>query len=275
MMRLACLSLSYSRTFQQGRMNVWSFIDECRRLNLDGVDLNTANAFKSDDPAHLHEIKRRCLDRGLDIPCVSISNNFGQAPQALPAEIEMTKKWIRAAAYLGAPIVRVFAGNPPTEADRPAAWSRAVAASRQVAEFAQPLGVVVALQNHNHAALTRTGDDVLRFLREVDHPNYSHILDTGQYAGSPGASGKTPDELKGTDFYRSISLTAPKALFVRAKLYHVETGKETSLDYDRIFTTLRHVGFNGWVSLVYEGTEENVIAVEKGAAFLRRYLLAQ
>jgi len=61
----------------------------------------------------------------------------------------------------------------------------------------------------------------------------------------------------------------------RKALDHVETGKETSLDYDRIFTTLRHVGFNGWVSLVYEGTEENVIAIEKGAAFLRRYLLAQ
>ena len=141
-----------------------------------------------------------------------------------------------------------------------------------MAEFGESIGVVAALQNHNHGALARTGDDVLEFVRAVDHPNFSHVLDTGQFAGSPGASGPVPPELANADFYKSIAQTAPIATHIRTKLYHVETGRETSLDYERIFDIIRSVHYNGWISLVYEGMEDDRQAIEKGARFLRPFL---
>jgi hypothetical protein len=100
------------------------------------------------------------------------------------------------------------------------------------------------------------------------------VLDTGQYAGSPGASGLAPPELANADFYKSIEQTAPLATHVRAKLYHVETGRETSLDFGRIFNILRSVHYNGWVSLAYEGAEDDRGAIEKGVRFLRTCMTA-
>jgi sugar phosphate isomerase/epimerase len=188
------------------------------------------------------------------------------------AEIEKGKKWLRAAQYLGAPVTRFFAGSPQNEGDREGAFARSVACLRSMAEYGESLGVVAALQNHNHGALCRTGDEVLRYVKEVNHPNFSHVLDTGQFAGSPGASGTAPPELKDADFYKSIEQTAPIATHLRCKLYKVETGRETSLDYDRIFGTIRSVHYNGWISLVYEGQEDDRAAIEKGAKFLRGYL---
>ena len=271
MMKLCCLSLSYKRTFQAGKMDVWSFIEECRRLDLDGVDLHQ-DSITSRDESYLRRVKRACLERGLTIACFSISTNFGVTNEKQAAEIEKGKTWLSVAQYLGAPVTRFFAGSPQGEADRPAAFARSVACLRAMAEHGDSLGVVVALQNHNHGALARTGEDVLRFTREVNHPNFSHVLDTGQYAGSPGAAGVAPPELVNADFYKSIEQTAPVATHVRAKLYHVETGNETSLDYERIFNILRSVHYNGWVSLAYEGQEEDKQAIEKGVRFLRRFI---
>jgi sugar phosphate isomerase/epimerase len=269
MMKLCCLTLSYKRTFQAGKMDIWSFIEECRRLDLDGVDLHH-DAIKSQDAEYLRRVKRACLDRGLTIACFSISTDFGAPRERQTAEIEAGKMWLRVAQYFGAPVARFFAGSPQGDADRHDALRRSVECLRAMAEYGESLGVVAALQNHNHGALARTGDDVLWFVREVDHRNFSHVLDTGQYAGSPGASGAAPPELASADFYRSIEQTAPIASHVRAKLYHVETGRETSLDYERIFNILRSVHYNSWVSLVYEGKEEDRQAIEKGARFLRQ-----
>jgi sugar phosphate isomerase/epimerase len=271
MMKLCCLTLSYRRTFQAGNMDIWSFIEECRRLDMDGVDLHH-DALTSTDEPYLRKVKRACLDRGLTIACFSISTNFGVPKERQAEEIEKGKKWLRIAQFFGAPIARFFAGSPQNEPDRPAAFQRSVECLRAMSEYGESLGVVAGLQNHNHVALSRTGDDVLRFVREVNHANFSHVLDTGQYAGSPGASGNAPAELKGADFYKSIELTAPIATHIRTKLYRVETGRETSLDYERIFGIIRSVHYNGWICLVYEGQEDDRVAIEKGTKFLRQYL---
>ena len=123
------------------------------------------------------------------------------------------------------------------------------------------------------SSIAATGEDVTRLLREVDHPWCKHVLDTGQYLGSPGASGATPEDAGRYDVYASIARTAPLAVLVRAKLYRVKSGKEW-LDYDRIFKTLRDVRFNGFVSLVYEGWPDMdaLHAVPIGVKFLRGYL---
>ena len=177
MLRLSILTLSYRQAFDSGRMDLMSFLDTCRELSVEGVDLHDS-AFPAEDRASLLAVKRDCLDRGLDIPCIAISNNFARPADELPADIQRTKTWIERAALLGAPQVRVFSGTPATEADRPASWDRCADALRECAEFGAEVGVVVSLQNHNHKQIAPDGEDVLRLIRQVDHPNLGHVLDT-------------------------------------------------------------------------------------------------
>ena len=193
MLRLSILTLSYRQAFDDGRMDLMSFLDTCRELSVEGVDLHDS-AFPAVDRASLLAVKRECLDRGLDIPCIAISNNFARPAEDLAADVQRTKTWIERAALLGAPQVRVFSGKPFSEDDRAASWDRCADALRECAEFGAEVGVVVSLQNHNHNQIAPDGEDVLRLIRQVDHPNLGHVLDTGQYAGSPGASGFADDE---------------------------------------------------------------------------------
>ena len=274
MLRLSILTLSYRQAFDDGRMDLMSFLDTCRELSVEGVDLHDS-AFPAVDRASLLAVKRECLDRGLDIPCIAISNNFARPADELPTDVQRTKTWIERAALFGAPQVRVFSGSPATEEDRAASWDRCADALRECAEFGAEVGVVVSLQNHNHKQIAPDGEDVLRLIRQVDHPNLGHVLDTGQYAGSPGASGFADDEQRDRhDYLNSIALTAPLATAVRAKLYRIATGREESLDYDTIFQTIRGVRYNGWISLVYEGRDDPIEVIPLGVRYLREYLPA-
>lgn len=273
MMRLCCLSLSFRPEFASKQMDDLKFIDLCSMLELDGVDFNM-NSLRSQDRDHLKKIKKTCLERGLSIACVGVSNDFGRPPEEQETIQKQVREGIDTAQFLGAPIVRLFAGAVRTGQTREAVWKRTVEGLKQAAAYGEKAGVVVGLQNHNHNNIASTGDDVDRLLREVDHPWCSHILDTGQYLGSLGASGAKPDDPRKYDVYQSIEKTAPRAVFVRAKLYRLRSGKEEWLDYERIFKILRGVKFKGFICLVYEGWSDMdaMHAVPRGVQFLRSYL---
>jgi sugar phosphate isomerase/epimerase len=273
MMRLACLSLSFKPEFAAKQMDDLKFIDLCSMLELDGVDFNLSS-LASLEKDHLKKVKKACLERGLSIACLGVSNDFGRPPEEQEAVQKQVREGIETAQFLGAPVVRLFAGYVRGGQTREAVWKRSVEGLKQAATQGEKAGVVIGLQNHNHNNITSTGEDVVRLLKDVDHPWCSHILDTGQYLGSLGAGGAEPEDPKKHDVYKSIEKTAPLAVFVRAKLYRLGTGKEEWLDYDRIFKVLRGVKYKGFVCLVYEGWKDmdSMHAVPKGVKFLRGYL---
>jgi sugar phosphate isomerase/epimerase len=275
MMRLCCLSLSFKPEFAAGQMDDMKFIDFCSMLELDGVDFNMSS-LASLEKDHLKKIKKTCLERGLSIACLGVSNDFGRPAEEQDAVDKLVRQGIDTAQFLGAPVVRLFAGNVRGGQTKEAVWKRTVEGLKKAAAYGEKTGVMVGLQNHNHTNITSTGEDVVRLLKDVDHPWCSHILDTGQYLGSPGASGAQAEDPRKYDVYQSIEKTAPLALFVRAKLYRIRTWKEEWLNYDRIFKILRGVKFKGFVSLVYEGWSDldAMHAVPIGVKFLRSHLSA-
>lgn len=253
MLRLSVMSLSYQRAFQAGQMDLFSYLSASRALGLDGVDFHGRH-FTSLDRDELWRLKQACVNSGLTIACVSIPNNFALAAGALPAELEKTQRLIDAAAFLGAPLVRVFAGWSDNKDE--GTWGRVVASLRSAAAYGAERGVVVALQNHNHNGVASLGKDILRLTQETDHPNLRHVMDTGQYL----------------DLYDSMAMTVNLAVHVRCKIYQIETGEERRLDYQRIFAILRQASYHGFLSIVYEGTEDERAAVARAVPFLRRFM---
>jgi len=273
MMKLGCMSLSYKDQFAAGEIDLHGFIEKAYDLRLDGIDIHT-RAFASTEPDYLRDIRMQCLKRGLALSYIGVSNNFGRPEAELPQAIAEVKRWVDVAAFMGVPLVRIFAAWVPAGEPEEQVWARMMPCMREVAAYGQQKGVVLGLHNHNHGCVTRTGKEVRRILTEVNNPYLSHILDTGQYVGSPGASGAQGKEDPALNFYGSIAETAPLAVHVRAKIYRIQTGQEVWLDYPRIFEILNQVKFNGWVSIVYEGqaVEAEATAVPKAVQYLRRFV---
>ena len=51
--------------------------------------------------------------------------------------------------------------------------------------------------------------------------------------------------------------TAHLSTHVRAKFYKIDSGKEEWIDYERIVPTLAEAGYNGPLSVVFEGKDIN------------------
>ena len=127
--------------------------------------------------------------------------------------------------------------------------------------------------------MTEYGHDVLSLVERAG-PHLGHVWDTGQYVGSPGASGAS-DRRAQEVLYQSLQQTVHLATHVRCKIYRIAGGEEEWLDYPRIFGLLREVHYNGFCSIVYEPRDEQgrselrayeVAGVEKAVPFLRRMM---
>lgn len=252
MIKISDYSLNYSRDIADGKLTIFDFLRQCRKYDLEAASLHIRN-LSSISTTYLKTIRRAYLDNGLSMSMFTVSTNFGNPRGGERLEIEKAYNGIRVGMFLGAPILRVFAGSPKDEADREAAFQRAVKSLRAVCEEAAEWGMTVGLQNHNHGALARTGEETLRFIKMVNHPSFTILLDTGQFAGSGGASGELPESLKGTDPMESIRMTAPLARHVRVKFYNPRAdGSEPYIDYPKVFDILRGVHYGGILDIVYE-----------------------
>ena len=271
-MKISNYSLNYSEPLSSGEMDLFGFLSLCGQLDLEGASLHIRNL--PDTRAELlKKIRRGYLDNGLSVSMFSVSTNFGLPESQHEAELAKAREAIRVAAFLGAPLRRVFAGRPPNEGDRDAALRRSAAGIRRVAELGAEVGLPIALQNHNHGALCGTGKEVIRFFNLVDHPNSTFMLDTGEFAGSRGASGKARAGLAKADYLESIRETASLARYVRVKFYNPRAdGSEPWINYDEIFDILRGVHYQGFVDIVYQPGatgDDPLAAIPRIIGFLR------
>lgn len=275
MIRLHLQTLSYADSVASGDRDLLNMIDLAGDLRLDGVDFEDRQ-FRRTDNEYLESLRLKALQRGLGIGYIGIQAGFGQGfhgdDDGYQRHIE---EWIDIAARMRVPMLRVIGGNVPDDGDEEAAWPALTARMGSLTDYARRRNVIIGLHNHNHGMFPATGTQVVRMLDEIDDPYFVHILDTGQYRGSPGASGVErchPDPLH--DLYEHIRTSAPRATGVRVKIYRIATGVEEFIDYHRVMTMLRDVGYNGWMSIVYEGGDvlDPEQAIPKAVAHLRGLL---
>ena len=266
MIKIGCNYLSY----KGAETSVEDFIDTCHELRLDCLDFHQ-RAFESDDVDYLLGIKRKCLDLGLPVGYLGVGGGFAGDEDFQREKIDEAKSAVDMALVLGAPLIRVFGWQTFETEGRDPMFAALARCLREVCVYGAEKGIVVALQNHDNRNLAATGPDVLRIIGDVDHPNFSFIVDTGQWRGSPGAAGDPDPDVDICDY---IEQTLPHASYVRCKIYQIASGREEVLDYERIASVLKAGGYNGCISIVYEGKEpdDRTELIAKAAAHLRELL---
>lgn len=287
-MRIGCNTLVRDPDRPDAWIDVETVIELAIELGLDLVDVQLDRGFRTLDDTYLRTVRDRCCAGGIEIGYAGVGHGFvgvtqdasdrtvgaALSPRETDARIAEVERGIDAAVVLGAPMIRLFAGAIPTATpDRVAIREAAVRSFRRVATYAADRGIRIGLHNHP-PAVAPTADDVLSLLSTIDLPNVALILDTGQWHGSPGTNleGRSDPD---TDFYADIARVAPYADYVRAKIYRIDSGSETWLDYPKIFRILRGAEYAGPVSVVYEDRNnacEWPDAFRKAVAYLRSFL---
>ena len=249
---------------EKGGMSLFDMLEECARLDFDAVD-PTGYFFPGypDVPTRsfINEFKRRAFELGLDISGTGIRNNFAAADETQRREdIDLAKRWIEAAAEMGAPVIRVFAGEKPDghSWNEASVWlSEALA---ECAEHGKEYGVIVGVQNHG--GMLRTGHEVLNILEMADSDWLGTIVDTGHfYSSNP---------------YDDIEKVVPYAVNWQVKkLLKGRQGEE--IDMNKLVGIIRDGGYRGYVpieTLPVPGNEEGYDAYTEVPNLLNKFRAA-
>ena len=261
MIKIGCNSLALRH------LTAEDFIRTAAELRMDVVDFY-CGVLASHERQYLASIKRLCLESGLPIGYIGANALLQGTAAENREQIADAKSQVDAAAFLGAPLVRVFCATvPESNADGEPLWPAMIEGYREIADYAATHGVSIGLQNH-----PSTGEEMLRIRSDVDRANFALLMDTGQWVGAPGAPPKGESD-PSVDYYAYMEQTIPFTTYVRCKFYEVESGTEEWLDYDRIADIIRRSGFNGCISIVYEGQREDTVEQVRLAAAQLRALL--
>ncbi|MDD2431415.1 MAG: sugar phosphate isomerase/epimerase [Firmicutes bacterium] len=253
-MKVGCSSWSFHRTIGKKEISFKEWIRLCgEHFRLDGVELLSSH-FESEEPEYLLDIKNLCTELGLTISCVSAENNFTTADEEeLSKEIEKVNAWIDIAALLGAPVVRIFAGaSSQLKSDE--IWANVVRAIRECSEYAAESGIMLGLENHGGFM----DDQIVRIINDVDMENFKVTMDLGNFGRDANI------------IYKAMENVVSHTIFVHAKcLDFTDDLLEKNLDYGRIMDILDNAGYNGFLSIEFEGKGDEKEEVTKAVAMLR------
>jgi sugar phosphate isomerase/epimerase len=234
-------------------MDIFDWMTHCARdLKVGGIEI-TDGHLQSTDEDYIRKVRRVSVDLHLTISALTISNDFGKAGrEEREKQIEDTETGIQLAAALGTPILRVFAGWPEQQKEQQ--WGEMVRCMQVAAVIAEREGVVLAVENHNHGGFIQTNDDVVRIMGDVDSEWLRLNLDTGNFI----------------DGWDSIEKSMLHTVQVHAKMNNVgPDGTDDTCDYPRFIKLLKEMNYRGFVSVEYEGPEEEMTAVQRGVEYIR------
>ncbi|MAF10665.1 xylose isomerase [Candidatus Poribacteria bacterium] len=272
-MKLGVSSYSYWH-FTPEKVPIEHVIEEAARLDLDGVEI-LHRQMASEDRCYTQRLKRLAFLNGLDLHALSIHQGF-VSPDAdeRAKNLAHTVRCIDLAYELGIPSIRLNSGRWNTvgsftelmaldgiEPRLPGytdddAYGWIAGCIEECLPHAERNGVVLALENH--WGLTATPEGVNRILSAVESDWLMGAMDCGNFLADP---------------YTKLRAIAQHTALVHAKTYHGGGEWYTlDLDYTRVRDILAEVGFDGYVSLEFEGKEDAHTAVPKSIEMLRAAL---
>ncbi len=223
------------------------FIDFCADQNLDGCELTAYYFPKEITEAYLNSLKERTFRLGLDISGTAIGNDFckPKGPE-WDKQISETKEWIDYAALLGAPVIRIFAGNIPQGDTEDAARERCIEGINVSLDYAAQKGVCLALENHG--GITSTPEQMLKIIEAVKpSPWFGVNFDAGNF--------------RTADPYADLAKIAPYAINAQLKVDLYPNGKHELADFGRLVDILRKANYRGYVVLEYEAMPDPFEAI--------------
>ena len=280
-MKIGVSSYSFSKYMKATGRNYIDICNLAKEIGFDGIefiDLEPAVSGK-DVMATAKEIREHCASIDLEISAYTIGANFlCDDPKA---EVERIKGCVDVAAELGAKTMRHDACWNPK--DRTFTWRQAVEEIapyiREVTEYAATKGVRTCTENHGF--FIQDPERVETLIKTVNHPNYGWLVDMGNFICAD------------CDSVAAVATAIPYAFHVHAKDFLFKKGSEVDpgegwvqsrgKNYVR-GTVVGHgvipvwqcakmfkaAGYEGYLSLEFEGMEDNLAALKAGYAYLRR-----
>jgi sugar phosphate isomerase/epimerase len=284
-MKLGVSSYSYSRC----KLDSLEVLKKAKEMGFEAVEFAGLSAPPEGETVltYAARVKEEAEKLGIKIINYAVSADFINGSNGdLEREIERVKEEVKIAKALGVPCMRHDATWGFPKEYRGArgfddALPRLAEGCRAVTEFAQELGIKTTVENHGF--FCQDSDRVEKLVNAVNHPNFGVLLDIGNFL--------CVDE----DPVKAVGRLLPYVFHVHVKDFHVKSGmlpnpgkgwfKSRGGNYLRgaiighgdvpvvqCLNLLKNAGYNGFLSIEFEGIEDPITGIAIGAENLKRYV---
>ncbi|MCD6052151.1 MAG: Xylose isomerase domain protein barrel [Verrucomicrobia bacterium] len=238
------------------QMDMFKFVDYCADHNCEGAELTSYFFDPATTTDDLLKLRRHAFLRGVVISGSAVGNNFARVKgPELDAEIADVKKWIDQASVLGAPHIRVFAGQQAKGVDEAVALKNCIEALEECCDYAGKKGIILGMENHG--GIVTLPEQLLGMVKAVKSPWLGINLDTGNF--------RTEDP------YGDLAKCAPYAVNVQVKV-EIQFGpkaEKVHSDIKKLMKILKDANYQGFVALEYEAKPDPYEAIPKHLEELR------
>lgn len=287
MPKLAAFPKAYMQALcKDGTMRVSEWIALADTLEVDGLEWY-AGFLEMADESNWPRFRREVESTGRTIPMMCCSPDFTHPDAEFrEKEIVKQKRWIDMTHTLGGSYCRVLSGQRRPQLSIEEGVKLAAQSIEACLPYAEERGITLILENHykddfwEYPEFAQKMDVFCALVDRVHHPRFGVNYDPS----NTYLAGEDPLELLRRVSHRVVTMHASDRYLAEGtiedlrreeggatgyakRLRHGEIGKGLN-DYDAIFTELKRVGFDGWISI--EDGVDGIEQLQRSVAFLRR-----
>ena len=286
MPKIAAFPKGFIKQLVSGQMSIYEWISLATELEIDGLEFYNDFADVK-DPRNWPKIRRAVEDTGMVIPMMCASPDFTIPDrQGREREVEKEIASIRMSAELGAKYCRVLSGQRRKTITREEGLGYVVESIEACLPEAEKLGITLILENHykddfwTEPEFAQMMDVFVELVGRIDSPWFGVNFDPSNAI----AAGEEPLELLEKVKHRVVTMHASDRYLANGTIEdlrreeggsagyvsffkHGVIGKGLN-DYDAIFSILKGVGFDGWISI--EDGVDGMDQMHESAQFLKQ-----
>ena len=285
-MKFAVSSYSFGQYTGSGRLTTFGCIEKAKEMGFDAIEFVEFNGPNGETPLEYAGKLRAEADRvGIEISNFAVGADFLNGSDGdLEAEVNRVKGLVDIAAALGCPTMRHdITGGPAnrTYQGYDNCVGRLADGCRAVTEYAAQKGVKTMTENHGF--FSQDSLRVEKLINTVESDNFGQLVDMGNFLCADD------------DPVTAVGRCAPYAFYVHAKDFIVKSGQEANpgagffqsrggnflrgtivghgdVPVVQCLRALKGAGYDGYVSIEFEGMEDCIQGISIGLANLKRYV---
>ncbi|MBQ3604371.1 MAG: sugar phosphate isomerase/epimerase [Clostridia bacterium] len=284
-MKFSVSSYSFQRLLNNGTYTQLDLIKIVKDMGFDGIEfIDLMPPEGVTDAEYAATLRKEAKKQGIEIVNYTIGADF-LGEKGWEAESERLFGQVDIAEILGAKGMRHdatggFKGEDKKYKSFDSALPILADGCRKVTEYAAKKGIATMVENHGY--FCQDSDRVEKLVNAVANPNFGLLVDMGNFMCADDEPAKAVGKL------------ASYAKFVHAKDFHVKSGSgpnpgdgffrtrggeylrgavvgQGNVPVYQCIQTLKRSGYEGYVSIEFEGVEDNLWAIKTGLENLKRY----
>lgn len=277
-MKYAVSIYSFMQYVWAGKMNPVDCVVKAKEMGFDGIEIVDCIFGNENDIELAKELRAKADDVGIEIPNLAVGGEL-----LVEGTVEKFKHFVDVAEILGTSYMRHDAGGDwmlEKYESYDSALGRLADSCREITEYAVAKGIKTMTENHGQ--FSQDSLRIEKLVSAVAHKNFGHLLDIGNFMCA--------DE----DPAVAVSRCGKYAFFVHAKDFIVKDGNGVSpgdgffmsrggnflrgtiighgdVPVVRCLRSLKSHGYDGWLSVEFEGMEDCIEAIRIGYSNLKRF----